>query len=277
MRFWRWVIFASASCLVACVSVPTPEERTQQAEYLANQHGWHRQQIQAGHFTLQAFLPTQLVKAETAVIYLEGDGLAWLDYETPSNDPSPINPIALRLAIAQPVGLAAYLARPCQFQRALAESCPRKYWTQSRFSPEVVQATSQAIDALKSQLSVHSLVLVGYSGGGTLAALVAAQRHDVIRLLTVASVLDTTTWAERMRLSPLLGSSNPALEIERWVSIPQRHLIGDKDKTIPLNIWEEQKRWLQGASVTFEIIHGFDHRCCWSEIWAERSKLWLFP
>jgi len=39
---------------------------------------------------------------------------AWLAVPRPSQDPTPVDPLALRLALVQPTGNAAYLARPCQ-------------------------------------------------------------------------------------------------------------------------------------------------------------------
>jgi hypothetical protein len=50
--------------------------------------------------------------------YQSGDGLAWLSSDVPSSDPTPLDPLALRLALAKPARNAAYLARPCGVLRA---------------------------------------------------------------------------------------------------------------------------------------------------------------
>jgi hypothetical protein len=42
------------------------------------------------------------------------------------------------------------------------------------------------------------------------ASLVAARRHDVVRLVTVAGNLDHLAWTTLHGVSPLTGSLNPA-------------------------------------------------------------------
>ena len=95
-------------------------------------------------------------------------------------DPTPVNPLALQLALRDPSGAAVYLARPCQFVAAPDKrECARAYWTEQRFSPAVIAASLEAISQLKQRYGAQRLVLVGYSGGGAVASLVAAQRGDV--------------------------------------------------------------------------------------------------
>ena len=55
---------------------------------------------------------------------------------------------------------------------------------------KVVRVSKQAIDTLKQQFQSEEIVLVGYSGGGAIAALVAARRADVADLISVAGNLD---------------------------------------------------------------------------------------
>jgi hypothetical protein len=45
-------------------------------------------------------------------IYLEGDGLAWVSRTEPSRDPTPDNPIALRLAAIDSAPNVIWIARP---------------------------------------------------------------------------------------------------------------------------------------------------------------------
>lgn len=51
-------------------------------------------------------------------VYIEGDGHAWQSRTRPSADPTPHNPVGLRLALADPSPAPLlYLARPCQYAR----------------------------------------------------------------------------------------------------------------------------------------------------------------
>jgi hypothetical protein len=66
----------------------------------------------------------------------------------------------------------------------------------------VISASNQAVDALKQRYGAQEIVLVGYSGGGAVAALVAARRTDVVRLVTVAGNLDHLAWTHLHSVPP---------------------------------------------------------------------------
>jgi pimeloyl-ACP methyl ester carboxylesterase len=168
-------------------------------------------------------------------IYIEGDGRAWLNKHTLSDDPTPSNPVALKLAVADQGGNIAYIARPGQYQRV---SCDAKYWSASRFAPEVITSMDQAIDQLKAGSGAKAVALTGYSGGGAIAVLVAARRADVVALRTVAGNLNTTAWCAYHHVSQLDGSLNPLDAAFKTANIPQRHFIGNKDKIMPAIIAE---------------------------------------
>ncbi|MGC4025877.1 MAG: hypothetical protein QM744_12430 [Mesorhizobium sp.] len=237
---------------------------------LAASREWTVARLPSGRFDLLAFVPTTSPLDGRLTIYIEGDGLSWLSASTPSDDPTPRNPVALRLALAQPDGSAAYLGRPCQYVDARQSGCSQSYWTDARFSPEVVRSTNVAIDALKRRLGAKRLELIGYSGGGAVAMLVAAQRNDVARVVTIAGNLDHRAWTIHHRLEPLSGSLNAADVAERVSALPQIHYVGEKDTVIAPDLalrWPSAISGLQGANL--RIIPGFDHACCWVEQWSK--------
>ncbi len=125
--------------LAGCRSIPSPDARVAGADHLADQQGWHASVIAAGKFSLTAYLPRTITPSPSLTVYIEGDGLAWVGGSRPSQDPTPVDPLALRLALAQPAGNAAYLARPCQFAGRSDSACAESYWTDGRFSREVVE------------------------------------------------------------------------------------------------------------------------------------------
>jgi len=259
--------------LTACMTLPSPAERRGVADTLARMQGWHALTIPAGAFDLVAYLPTVPTHAQRLTIYLEGDGLAWITGTQVSSDPTPRDPLALRLALAQPAGAAAYLGRPCQYGDAESSHCPSRYWTSHRFAPEVIAASDRAIDDLKQHFGASRLTLVGYSGGGAVAALVAARRTDVERLVTVAGNLDHQAWTSYQRIHPLTGSLNPADQTEVLHPLPQWHFVGAKDSNItPALVQSFADRFPAGQRPVVLIKPGFDHRCCWAEQWPH---LWL--
>lgn len=266
--------------LVGCVTVPSPAERRGVADTLAAQHGWGAVMLPAGQFDLVAYLPANLPtylppsldKANRLTIYLEGDGLAWITGTHLSSDPTPRDPLGLRLALAQPEGAAAYLARPCQYVETEHRQCASLYWSEQRFAPEVIAATNHAIDTLKQRFGAKRLTLVGYSGGGAVAALVAARRDDVDQLITVAGNLDHAAWTTYHRIHPLAGSLNPVDQIATLRQLRQWYWVGGKDENItPALVQDFANRFPADRRPVVRIESGFDHRCCWA---AEWPRLW---
>lgn len=243
-------------------------ERRAVADKLASAQGWRAETIQTGDFDLLAYLPVWQARSDVLTIYIEGDGLAWTSPSLPSSDPTPRDPLALRLALAQPEGSVVYLARPCQYQPSESTGCSSIYWTESRFAPEVIAATNAAIDVLKSRMGARKIALVGYSGGGAVAALVAARRSDVDRLITVAGNLNHRAWTNYHRVHPLKGSLNPADEAEALSRIRQWHWVGGRDKTITPILVEDFANLFAGRNKPIvQIEPEFDHHCCWVEKW----------
>lgn len=273
---WRSSCIGGALILVAlcaCARLPSPQERYQHATALLASKSWSAHTVDAGTFRVAAFFPAPREPSALLTVYLEGDGLAWVANDIPSQDPTPANPVALRLALSQPDGAAAYLARPCQFQTGGHDpACGDSYWTGKRFSDEVVASTGMALDHVKKIFGASRLQLVGYSGGGAVAALVAAGRNDVVRIITVAGNLDTAAWVRHHGVTPLQGSRNPADAAARLKDIRQILFVGGNDAIVPADIAiAYASRFPPSDRPEIRTIGGFDHVCCWAEQWP---RLW---
>ncbi len=151
--------------------------------------------------------------------------------------------------------------------------CETAYWTERRFSPEVVDASNRAIDLTLEEVSADTLHLVGFSGGGVLATLVAARRDDVRSLTTIGAPLDLAAWVAHHDLTPLSGSLDPARDraSHRTPVTPQVHLIGSKDTVVPQSILDRYLASLpRGAPAEVRRIEGLGHREGWERSWSER-------
>jgi hypothetical protein len=265
----KLVMLIALLVLAGCAHVDhSPQTRWQQADQLAADASWQKIYLSAGDFVLAAFTPRSLQQSDTLTIYIEGDGLAWIDSSTPSFDPTPVKPVALQLALRHPHGNAVYLARPCQYVAGVdRRNCTMTYWTNRRFAPEVIEASNQAITQLKQRLNATNIELIGYSGGGAVAALVAARRKDVTRLITVAGNLDPVAWTKMHHGSPLTGSLNPADEWLALSSVPQLHFIGGQDKNVPMAVAESYRARFPDHRPQLRVVDSFDHHCCWVEQW----------
>lgn len=213
--------------LTGCQS---PREALQQ---LADAHGRQLEVLSGQPFPLAMLAPQDTPKATRLRVYLEGDGHAWATATQPSLDPTPHNLLVARLAVDDPMP-NAYLARPCQF--VMTPACDPTFWTNRRFSQEVLTSLSQALDQLKQRYGNQEFELVGYSGGAALALLLAAQRDDVTLVQTIAGNLSPRLWAQMKGLSPLHGSLDPLDYRDHLASIPQRHLVGDADDIVPASL-----------------------------------------
>lgn len=271
----RWSLFKKIYSLLlvllllsGCVSIPSQTERNEHARKLTSDRGWIASTIKTDDFSLQTYAPAKLQSTKELTIYIEGDGIAWINQSTLSFNPTPANPLALKLAL-QDNKPAAYLARPCQYVSFdQSPNCSQKYWSSHRFSPEVIHSSNQAIEQLKLKFKAEKIILVGYSGGGAVAALVAAKRSDVIRLVTVAGNLDHEAWSKLHRISSLEGSLNPADEWQSLQKISQLHLVGASDLNISPEIANAfAAKFPRESQPRIKVIENFDHICCWVQQW----------
>jgi hypothetical protein len=239
------------------------------ADRLAASQGWRKHVIRAGEFDLTGFSRLSGTRTDELVVYLEGDGQAWLSRSQQSLDPTPTDPDVLALAVRHPPGDVLYLARPCQYTGGRpARGCHPRYWAGHRYAPEVVASIGTAIDQVKASTGARRLVLIGYSGGGVIAALLAARRNDVAELVTIAANLDHGYWTRLGRLTPLRGSLNPADDTARLQEIRQTHFVGSGDDVVSPRVVDAYVRRMTDRSRTrVVVLKGFDHDCCWVDNW----------
>jgi hypothetical protein len=268
-RLWCGALLASLLLTGCADNGPSLASRTATALQLASSRGWAESRLHAKGFDLALFKPAVLVDQQQLTIYIEGDGLAFLSPDVISADPTPLQPIALELALAAPLdpnGNVVYLARACQYTGTVG-GCRPEYWTTKRFAPEVIAAMDDAVSSIKASSGATRLTLVGYSGGATVAALLAERRHDVVRLVSVAGNLSTRRWIELHGLAPLSGSLDPYDERGLLAGISQWHFVGSSDSVVPARLTEQFAAGMQHAKVI--PIAGFDHVCCWVERWPD--------
>jgi len=235
-------------------------------------HHDHKLEIIASHpFPLAMSTPLKPIATSRIRIYIEGDGHAWATRSQPSLDPTPRNLLIAGLAFDDPTP-SLYLARPCQF--VTAAGCNPAMWTTRRFSEEVVVSLGQALDQIKVRYDNLDFELIGYSGGGTLALLLAARRDDIAQVQTLAGNLSPQRWVQLHQLSPLSGSLDPEDHRAALARIPQRHLAGSNDKVIPPSLMRSYIESLEAPEcVKSEIIADASHTDGWIQAWRAYREL----
>ena len=197
-------------------------------------------------------------------VYIAGDGTPWRGNRVTGN-PGPFKPLAIKLMLLDP-SPSILLGRPC-YHRQTA-NCRPSLWSFERFSPTVVDVMAKALRQLLDQRPETRLTLVGYSGGGVLATLLAREVASVDSLVTVAAPLDVAAWSRHHNYSPLLGSLDPAQLPPLRDTVAQLHLQGVADKEVPpvhtRAYFAAQQRPEGGIR---RVLDGQAHRCCWLQQW----------
>jgi hypothetical protein len=257
----------AATALGGCTTFSL-EARHEAATKIASSAALHERVITAGLFNLTVWERAPM--AGTPVdLYIEGDGLAWLDAHTKSLNPTPPSPLALQLAATDRAVNVIYLARPCQYTSWNGKgACPDLYWSHGRTAPEVIAAYQTALDNIKNTYHVSGFNLIGYSGGAAVAVLVAAERSDVLSLRTVAGNIDYTAFTTLHSISPMDASLNPVKAAPALTSLPQLHFIGGADTVVPAVIFNS---WKQASGTSFCVqsvaVPDTSHEKGWVEKW----------
>jgi pimeloyl-ACP methyl ester carboxylesterase len=157
-----------------------------------------------------------------------------------------------------------YLGRPC-YHGVRSSACTPDMWTNKRYSEAVVASMSAALDGVS--VEYQSLVLLGHSGGGTVAMLLAERQPKVAMVVTVAANLDSDRWAALHKQQALSGSLNPATRPPLRSSIRQMHYAGAEDDNVPPQLVRDAAAQQSGA--IFKVYPKQDHSCCWREVWPE--------
>jgi pimeloyl-ACP methyl ester carboxylesterase len=210
-------------------------------------------------YTLQAMAPPAGAYPHMRV-YIEGDGHAWATRSQPSTDPTPQTSLMLKYA-SEDRGPAVYLARPCQF--LMSSNCSVGIWTDNRFSSHAMDAMNAGLDSLKIQFGVIDFELVGHSGGGNVALVLAGMRKDVSQVQTIAGNIDPVYWTQLHHLSPLNNPLTPLQFKSKLMNLPQRHIVGTDDSVVPPAVAQEYAKKLDGScleivSVSATHTTGFD-------------------
>ncbi len=253
---------------------PNQIDGRKSADSIAQNHGFVHKYTMGEQFVITTYEKITTPNAPY-VFYIEGDGRI-VSHGLITSDPTPSKPMLLNLAVIDTRPNVVYLARPCQYLPKLPDkSCNKLYWTNKRLAPEVIASLNEVINKISQGQKIH---LVGFSGGGGAAVLIAAKNPNVISLLTIAGSLDTDRFASyHGRKDQLDQSLNPLDYSNAICQIPQLHLSGGKDKIVPAFLAKNFMEKSAAANIRHrcmkhQIIPTADHKNGWQEIWPDILK-----
>lgn len=205
-------------------------------------------------------------------IYIEGDGLSWINRNTISEDPTPRQSTVFSLIQNDPYPNIIYLARPCQF--VTNQNCSNKYWTSHRFSSEVVNSYKQILNEISSKYKDANknekirFELIGYSGGASIALSLGEFRSDIISIITIAGNIDPNWLMEYHKVSKLVEPFEPK-NGTGLDNVSQLHILGTNDQVVPIEIMNRYKEGFNKTSnIRFQLIEG-SHSMNIGKKWTE--------
>jgi len=201
-------------------------------------------------------------------VYIEGDGTPYRRPDTAASDPTPRNPLMLRLMVLDPTR-SIYLGRPCYFEPNRDRACDPIFWTLRRYGPEVLDSMAAVLRLEAERAGADRIELFGHSGGGTLAVLLSQRLNNVTRVITLGANLDTAAWCKLHHYTPLSGSENPAdtQPQPNPGGIQILHLVGTDDTNTPPSLVIAAAH-ARGDEPVRVVAH-FSHSCCWETTWAD--------
>jgi len=199
-------------------------------------------------------------------VYIEGDGIPWIRRQVIAADPTPTKPLMLQL-MAQDDQPALYLGRPCYHKMNNEPACNPWFWTYGRYSERVVDSMRAALAFLIRKHAISSLVLIGHSGGGTLAMLLAERLPEARLVVTLGGNLDIDAWTDQHGYTALKGSLNPARRPPLPPTVYQLHYVGKNDNNVPPEMLAAAIKQQQNARMF--VLDDLGHQQGWGKYWAK--------
>ncbi|MFA4995450.1 MAG: hypothetical protein WC521_09150 [Bdellovibrionales bacterium] len=232
---------------------------------------FERQEITAGTFRLTVFSRIQDAN-QPITVYIEGDVRGWTPMAALGVDATPDEYLGLRLATLDPTKNVVVISHPCQFN-INDPACHNKTWKNGRLATQIYDSINRALDYVVSVIPRSRLNLVGYSGGGAIAAVMAARRRDVVSLRTIAGNLDPDGNGRTHSAVPQYDYIDPMEGAPRLSMLPQEHFVGENDALVPSFLTGNFVRAVgQNICVKITPIADATHKTGWEEAWKDNVE-----
>lgn len=250
---------AIAGVITGCASPAQKYDRTAQRADISEHT------VQGARFHHKIYRNNQALRGGALHVFIEGDASVKQALRSVPPDPTPRHSLMLRLMQEDKAG-AILLGRPCYHGMFATDNCEIRHLGPERYSAEIVESMIKALQTELQHSETQQVIFFGYSGGGTVAFLMAAQHPRTAAIVTLAGNLDNITLAAHHNSPPLSGSLNPADMAPLPRTIVQLHYFGAKDEIVPAAL---AQRTLIRQNVAPVIFPGIDHDCCWRDVWPD--------
>ena len=259
-------VLFTAFFLIGCSS---DQARLNYALDTAKKYGFTAEVIYS-KFPIQIFYKNY--KSKHAVIYLEGDGLVINIRGEVAQNPTPTDPMALKLASVDNCEISKIVInRP--FQYTDRKNANSKYWTTARYCHDVIQSIYDVIKICQTRFNFETIEIVAYSGGASVALLLSPKFDNLTKITSFAGNLDHVNWTKYHEAQPLSESLDPLQNKTLLAKISQNHFVGESDDNTTVELARIYKQKISSDNITIVPIPGFSHDSNWQEIWKEQIKV----
>jgi hypothetical protein len=263
LLFWC-AVFLLVAIMLSITACSSPAQRI---DSTASKFGMERRVVIGADFRHVIYLRISSPESDRLHVYIDGDGKPWLNGRYIAEDPTSERSLALALANLDKENIL-YLGRPCYIGLFNDGLCEEKYWTSARYSAEVVASMVAVLRNIVDDIGVSHVNLFGYSGGGSIAMLMAAyslpvQIPSLGSVVTVAGNLNVKAWVDEHGYLPLDQSLDP-FQADYTDSVRFMHYIGVNDKNVAPG---QLVNFVARHGGSFKILKAADHSCCWVQRW----------
>lgn len=202
-------------------------------------------------------------------IYVEGDGTPWIHETRLAVDPTPNNPVMLRL-MHDDKRPGVYLGRPCYFGSATDKGCGPRWWTFDRYGKAVVDSMCEAANTLSRERGAASVALIGYSGGAAIVLGMRTCTEKLTSITTIAGNLDPDAWTAYHNYTPLEDLSPLEDVNDENESILETHWQCRDDANVPPSITDTY--FVQHKNAIRRIVANCTHATGWERYWSRMTE-----
>ncbi|WP_342267978.1 alpha/beta hydrolase [Candidatus Tisiphia endosymbiont of Empis tessellata] len=270
MRYLFKIVLLSISLLFSsCVS--SIDTRIKEADKVASMNKFEKKLVKAGDFVITTYQRVS-DKDSPYVFYIEGDGSISIGCYAIADNPTPSRVMLFKLATLDTRPNIVYIARvhAKYTPMELNPNCNQAYWTDKRMAEDMIESTNIVINSINNG---NPASLVGFSGGGGVAILVAARNKHIKDIITVAGNLDIENFSKHHGIYALKKSLNPINYAIKISNIPQLHLSGAKDAIVPSKIMHGYVKASSSNCVQQKIFPNITHTKGWDKVWQDVLKI----
>lgn len=229
-------LLATSFLLSGCSTIP------------ATPSGFEQKIVEGENINFVVWEKENIQPKETLRFYIEGNGT-----------PHPKKAIALSLAKDDEFKNIIVLSRPCQYiDNPICKN--ESIWTTNRYHPEILKEMQELTAYYIKKYQAKDIEFVAYSDATPIAFNLAHTFGRTKQIITVAGVLDITSYAKQNQL-PAFENAHDVMPNKYAISaIPQIHYVGSKDTVVTRSMTEKFISKLnKPKNITLKVVHGFDH------------------